>query len=82
MKINNNNFNKFIESGTLYEYELRINLDKFTNEKQQLLKKNKKLKKDIKKLKNKRKKIIQSKSWKITKPLRFIKHFRFYGLKK
>ena len=77
LRTTNKNFNKFLDSNSAYEYELRINIDKLNKEKQKLLKDNKKLKKDVKKLKNKKNKIIKSKSWKITKPLRFVKNFRF-----
>ena len=67
-------FNNFLNSNTYHAYELRINKDKFCSDNKKLLKTNKKLKRDVKKIKNKKNKIIKSKSWKITKPLRFIKN--------
>ena len=73
MVLENDDFDKFKE-----EYNFLIlnhELTKLERKLKRLTKENKKLNKEFKVLSNKNKSIINSKSWKITKPLRKIKSF-------
>ena len=54
-------------------YELERNLNKLSKKNKELSDENKKLKKDLDNAKNKNKAILNSRSWKITKPLRKLK---------
>lgn len=77
LDINDKNFNLFLDSQSFQEYDLKIKLNELAAEKDELLNENEKLIADVDKLKKKKNEIINSKSWKITKPLRFIRNFRF-----
>ena len=62
-------FNNVINSKSSEEFELLM-------EKDRLLAENKKLKKELKRIDNENELILTSTSWKVTKPLRFIKNLR------
>lgn len=66
----------FSSSTLLNEYTLIKDKDKLETQNKKLLNENNKLKKEHKKLKSKNKAIINSKSWKITSPLRKIMNFK------
>ena len=55
--------------------KILADLEKLKKDNKDLRKENKKLKKDLKKSKNKNKEILNSISWKITKPVRMPKQF-------
>ena len=72
--------NSILNSDSIEEYELKVEIYNHENKIKSLNKKidglireNKKLKKDLEKSENKNKDILNSRSWKITKPLRRIK---------
>lgn len=62
------------DSRILIEVKDHFIIKDLKKEKKKLLKENKKLKKEIKKLKKENKEILNSKSWKVTKPLRKIRN--------
>ena len=60
-------------SNTLEEYKLNVEIENIKNENKKLKKDNKKLNNQKKKLQRQNKELFNSKSWKITKPLRKLK---------
>ncbi len=66
-------FKSVIQSNSFEEFDLIFNNLELKKENKKLTNKNKKLKNRIKKSKKLSKTIINSKSWKLTKPLRYIK---------
>ena len=70
---NSNLFNLVLESKSFNEFDLSYDILKISEENKKLNNKNKKLIKDLKKSEDNINYIINSKSWKITKPLRKFK---------
>ena len=59
-----------LDCDSFKEYECKLSINELNKENKKLSKENKKLKKKYNSLKKENKKILSSKSWKITKPLR------------
>ncbi len=70
-------FRNVINSRTSEEFVLSMKKDKLQRDIKKITEKNKKLKMDINSIKKKNKSILNSRSWKITKPLRFLKNNSF-----
>ena len=78
LKRNNNSiFQNVIKSRGSEEYLLLMKKDKLEKNIKSINNKNKKLKKDIKSIKKKNNLLLNSRSWRITKPLRLIKNNSF-----
>ena len=74
-ELNKDRFTSVIKANNFEEFELLLlNVD-LRNENRKLKVKNRKLKKDVKKAKKLNKSIINSNSWKLTKPLRALKRW-------
>jgi len=63
-----------LNSNSFKEYDYKLHINKLKKENKKLKKENKKLNKKLKKVKQLNKSLINSNSWKITKPIRSIKN--------
>ena len=67
-------YNLILNSNSFKEYDYKLHINKLKKENKKLKKENKKLNKKLKKVKQLNKSLINSNSWKITKPIRSIKN--------